>query len=63
MTNDELRSEAARLLGSITSPRKKRTSAANGKLGGRPKGSKDSYQRTRKSSKALSDTHYEPLED
>jgi hypothetical protein len=44
-------SEAARLLGSMTSSRKKRTSKANGKLGGRPKGSKDSYQRTRGESK------------
>lgn len=44
---EKLRSEAARLMGSMTSARKKRTSSANGKLGGRPKGSKDSYQRMR----------------
>lgn len=41
-------SEAARMLGSMTSTRKKRTSKANGKLGGRPKGSTDSKPRERR---------------
>lgn len=41
-------SEAARLLGSMTSSRKRRTSKANGKLGGRPKGSTDSKPRERR---------------
>ena len=33
--------EVARLLGSIRSEKKSKTSAENGKLGGRPKGSKN----------------------
>jgi hypothetical protein len=63
---DNLISEAARLMSKSKAgqARAARASRANGKLGGRPKGSKDSYQRTRKSAKRLPmDTHYEPIED
>jgi hypothetical protein len=40
--------EGARILGSRTSTRKKRTSKANGKKGGRPKGSTDAKPRERR---------------
>lgn len=42
------RTEGAQALGKATSERKKRTSKANGKLGGRPKGSTDSKPRERR---------------
>lgn len=46
-TNDNPRSAAAALLGSAKSERKARTSAENGKLGGRPKATAEQKARAR----------------
>jgi hypothetical protein len=59
---DELRSQAARLMGQATSARKKRAVRANGKLGGRPKGSKDTKPRKRRSQDD-SGPRYEPIDE
>ena len=60
---DEKRSEAARLMGRAKSKKKERAARKNAEKAGRPKGSKDSYQRTRGKGKTSKGMRYEPAED